>query len=113
MVDRGHKGERGQLAYAWNCHQPAARRRSSCHAHIRIDRSNRRYHGSPRRNQTPHGGRKTGDPLACLESLIDEGCGERARQPVPNTTARPRIWFSKATRWPTNFLRAMINERSA
>src|ERR1700733_4379274 len=32
---------------------------------------------------------------------------------IPNTTARPRIWFSKVTRWPTNFLRAMINERSA
>jgi hypothetical protein len=23
----------------------------------------------------------------------------------PNTTARPLIWFSKVTRWPTNFLR--------
>ena len=32
---------------------------------------------------------------------------------IPNTTARPLIWFSKVTRWPTNFLRAMINERSA
>ena len=32
---------------------------------------------------------------------------------IPNTTARPLIWFSRVTRWPTNFLRAMINERSA
>ena len=32
---------------------------------------------------------------------------------TPNTTAKPRIWFSKVTRWPTSFLRAMINERSA
>jgi hypothetical protein len=26
---------------------------------------------------------ETGDPLACLESLVDEGSGERARQPDP------------------------------
>ena len=32
---------------------------------------------------------------------------------TPNTTARPRIWFSKVTRWPTSFLRALINERTA
>ena len=32
---------------------------------------------------------------------------------IPNKTARPLIWFSKVTRWPTSFLRAMINERSA
>ena len=32
---------------------------------------------------------------------------------IPNTTARPRIWFSRVTRWPTSFLRAMISERTA
>jgi len=32
---------------------------------------------------------------------------------TPNTTARPRIWFSKVTRWPTNFLRATFSERMA
>ena len=32
---------------------------------------------------------------------------------TPNTTARPRIWFSRVTRWPTSFLRALINERTA
>jgi class 3 adenylate cyclase len=26
IVDCGHKGERGQLAYAWDCHQPIPRR---------------------------------------------------------------------------------------
>ena len=31
----------------------------------------------------------------------------------PNTAARPRIWFSKVTRWPTSFLRAMISERNS
>jgi hypothetical protein len=31
-------------------------------------------------NQTPHGGGEAGDPLACLKSLVDEGCGQRARQ---------------------------------
>src|SRR5277367_258070 len=32
---------------------------------------------------------------------------------TPNTTARPRIWFSRVTRWPTSFLRAMISDRTA
>ena len=32
---------------------------------------------------------------------------------TPNTTARPRIWFSSVTRWPTSFLRAMISDRTA
>ena len=32
---------------------------------------------------------------------------------IQNATARRLIWFSKVTRWPTSFLRAMINERSA
>ena len=32
---------------------------------------------------------------------------------TPNTTARPRIWFSSMTRWPTSFLRAMTRERMA
>jgi hypothetical protein len=32
---------------------------------------------------------------------------------TPNTTARPRIRFSKVTRWPTNSLRALIDERLA
>ena len=36
-----------------------------------------------RSNQTPHGGRETGDPLACFKSLVDEGGGERARQSDP------------------------------
>jgi hypothetical protein len=31
---------------------------------------------------------------------------------IPNTT-RPLSWFSKVTRWPTNFLRGMINEQTA
>ncbi len=42
-----------------------------------------RHHGSPRRNQSPHGGRETGDPLACFKSLVDEGGGERAGQSDP------------------------------
>src|SRR5271155_1009092 len=32
---------------------------------------------------------------------------------IPNTTAKPRIWFSSVTRWPTSFLRAMMSERTA
>src|SRR5271168_4537153 len=33
-----------------------------------------------------------------IPSLIDEGDGQRAGSRIPNTTARPRIWFSEATR---------------
>src|ERR1700733_13509103 len=32
---------------------------------------------------------------------------------IPHKIARTRIWFSKVTRWPTSFLRAMISERPA
>jgi hypothetical protein len=32
IVDRGYKSERGQLADAWNRHEPAAGRRGSWHA---------------------------------------------------------------------------------
>jgi hypothetical protein len=32
---------------------------------------------------------------------------------ILNTTASPRTWFSKVTRWPTSFLRAMISDRTA
>ena len=42
-----------------------------------------RHHRGSRRNQSPHGGRETGDPLACFKSAVDEGGGERARQPDP------------------------------
>ncbi|MFC1458666.1 sigma factor [Microvirga arabica] len=35
------------------------------------------------------------------------------RNRAPNTTARPRIWFSRVTRCPTSFLRAMIRARTA
>ena len=72
------------MADAWDGHQPAAGRRGSCHtSHVGVDRGDRRHHCGSRRNQTPHGGRETGDPLACFKSLIDEGCGERARQSDP------------------------------
>ena len=42
-----------------------------------------RHHRSPRRNQSPHGDRETGDPLACSKGVIDEGGGERAGQSDP------------------------------
>jgi hypothetical protein len=52
-----------------------------------------------RGNQSAPCGGEAGDPLACFESLLDEGRRERTRESDPNTTARPRIWFSKVTRW--------------
>ena len=71
------------------------------------------HHGSPCRNQTPHGCRGTRDPFAGPESLVDEGGGERAREPDPEHDRQASDPFSKVTRWPTSFLRAMINERMA
>jgi hypothetical protein len=41
------------------------------------------HHGSPRRNQTPHGGREIRDPFADFESLVDEGGDKRARELDP------------------------------
>jgi hypothetical protein len=38
IVDRGHKGESDQLAYAWDRHQPTAGHRSPRHApHVGVD----------------------------------------------------------------------------
>ena len=50
--------------------------------------------------------------LACNAFAIKVELSARGKR-MPNTTARPRIWFSSVTRWPTSFLRAMINERMA
>jgi hypothetical protein len=74
IVDRGHKGESGQLAYAWDRHQPTAGHRSPRHApHVGVDRTDHRHLGSPRGDQTPHGGRETCDPFAGFDSLVGEG----------------------------------------
>ena len=52
---------------------------------------------------------KPGMPsLACSACLMKAGLSARGSR-TPNTTARPRIWFSRVTRWPTSFLRAMIS----
>jgi hypothetical protein len=72
------------LTDAWDGHQPAAGRRGPCHApHVRLDGSDRRHHGGPRGDQPPHCGRKTRNSFASFESLVDEGGGERAREPDP------------------------------
>jgi hypothetical protein len=44
------------------------------YVHVGVNRGDRHnfYYGAPRRNQTPHGGRETSDPLACFTSLVDE-----------------------------------------
>ena len=84
IVDCGDKGESGQLSYASDCHQPATGRGGPCHApYVGVDRGDRSHHRSPRRNQSPHGDRETGDPLACSKSVVDEGGGERAWQSDP------------------------------
>jgi hypothetical protein len=46
-----------------------------CHtSHVGVSCGDRRDFTTapPRRNQTPHGGRETSDPLACFTSLVDE-----------------------------------------
>ena len=40
-------------------------------------------------------------PNACLMKAAVKARGSR----TPNTTARPRIWFSRVTRWPTSLAR--------
>ena len=82
-------------------------------SHIRVDRANCTHHCSARSTQTPHGGGEARDPLACFKSPVDERCGEGAVQSDPEHDRETPNWLSKVTRWPTNFLRAMINERSA
>jgi hypothetical protein len=52
-------------------------------SHVGVDRGDRTHHCGSCRNQSPHGGRQTGDPLACSKSVVDEGGGERAREPDP------------------------------
>ena len=52
-------------------------------------------------------------PSLALRALSMKATVSARGSRTPNTTAKPRIWFSKVTRWPTSFLRAMINERSA
>ena len=69
---------------AWDCHEPTTGARGSRHApHVGVDRRDRGHNRGSRRNQSPHGGREASDPLADLQSLIDEGGGERARKPNP------------------------------
>jgi hypothetical protein len=48
-------------------------------------------------------------PMTCSAKAGLSPRGSR----TPNTTARPRIWFSSVTRWPTSFLRARISARTA
>jgi hypothetical protein len=49
IIDRSHKGECGQLAYAWDRHQPAADRGGPCHtSDIRVDRGDRTHHSGAR-----------------------------------------------------------------
>src|SRR5262244_364120 len=50
--------------------------------------------------------------LACSACSMKAGLSARGSR-TPNTTARPRIWFSRVTRCPTSFLRAMIRDLMA
>ena len=52
-------------------------------------------------------------PSLALRAWLTKAVVSARGSRIPNTIARPLIWFSKVTRWPTNFLRAIINERSA
>jgi hypothetical protein len=111
VINGRREGERGELADTWDRHQPAAR--IGCPDHppdIRIDRRNGGEHSRTRRDQSAHGsGMPSLAPSACLTKAAVNARGSR----TPNTTARPRIWFSSVTRWPTSFLRAMISDRKA
>src|SRR5437868_13786445 len=87
--------ESRELPDTGNAHQPAARIGRSDHpSYIAIDRHDGGEHGGTRRNQTLHGSGQARNTLACLESVELSARGSR----TPNTTARPRIWFSRVTR---------------
>ena len=51
--------------------------------------------------------------FAGFEGLVDEGGGERARQPNPEHDRQASDLVFQVTRWPTSFLRALIHEQSA
>ncbi|CCV09613.1 hypothetical protein MESS2_p90022 [Mesorhizobium metallidurans STM 2683] len=57
-----------------------------------------------------HGDRQSSYSLAPPQRLFYEGGAEGPRQA---DTAGSRSWFSNMTRWPTSFLRAMINAQTA
>ena len=93
IVDRGHKGESGQLADAWDGHELAAGRRGSCQ-YVSCRRRSRRPPSSLRfvPQQGPHGGRKTSHPLACFKGVIDEkGAKRRARGAAGSRTRLPSL----------------------
>ena len=72
------------MADAWNRHEPSAGFRRRRHApDVGVDRRDCGHHRGARSNQSAHGGGETGDPLACFESLLDEGGGKSSRQPDP------------------------------
>jgi hypothetical protein len=51
-------------------------------------------------------------PSLALRALSKKAAVSAGGSRTPNTTARPRIWFSKVTHWPTSFLCEMISERT-
>ena len=71
-----------------------------------------RHYRNPRRNQSPHGDRETGDPLACSKSVVDEGDGERAGQSDPEHDRETTDLIFQGHSL-ASFLRALINERTA
>ena len=62
----------------------------------RVDRGDRRHHSGARRTQTPHGGAEASDSLAGLRALSMKATMSARGSRIPNATARPPIWFSKA-----------------
>jgi hypothetical protein len=74
--------------------------RSSRHApHVGVDRRDRAHDRGARRNQSPHSRGETRHSFAGFERLVDEGSGERARQPDPEYNGQApdlifqRLWF--------------------
>jgi len=72
------------LTDAWDRHEPATGFGSFRHPpDVRVDRGDRCHNRGARGDKAPHGGGKTGHPLAGRESLIHERGRESARKPDP------------------------------
>src|SRR5205809_7796969 len=106
--------ESRELPDTGNAHQPAARIGRSDHpSYVAVDRHVAASTAVRAATRPCMAADRPGIPSlawrACLMNVELSARGSR----TPNTTARPRIWFSRLTRCPASFLRAMISERTA
>jgi hypothetical protein len=93
------------LTDAGDCHEPAASVGRPRHASdVRVDGGDCGHDGGSGGDQAPHGGGETSHSFACFESLIDEGGGERAREPDPKDDRQAPDLIFQGHALPNQFL---------